>query len=368
MVSAPGGIWAPATRAAMYDLFPRNSDHGRGARGGKCRVCAGGTNAPWLPGEARVDATRIRPTGKRLVGLHSNVRGKYAVNPSWYSQRSFANDLGGNWCEPRLVSIGALSEVLTGATRPPRPNGRCWCRQGSNKPGDDARERQRGDSHDPPFHNKRGKGTKHSWRDSTQTSARGCLLEPLERVVRSPVNRTTSKAGPHGAGRGDSPARDEIVDDGWTFLYRQEPCSNARAGWKRAACAESAERSEPRSCSPGRCWRTSKGVCWRDVDEPGCESGIAAATWQTRCDDPAPKEVDSTNLLMRKGCGGNESVAPRGTEPATGSATTPAVAGVLHLLARRGGEAARYGLDGSARMATCVGNNGRASDPFPRLK
>jgi hypothetical protein len=43
------------------------------------------------------------------------VRGKYTVNPSWYPLRSFANDLGRNGREPRLVPIGALSAARTGA-------------------------------------------------------------------------------------------------------------------------------------------------------------------------------------------------------------------------------------------------------------
>nr|MDO8088768.1 hypothetical protein [Candidatus Sigynarchaeum springense] len=66
------------------------------------------------------------------------------------------------------------------------------------------------------------------------------------------TRRATSLAGPHGAGRGGSPARDELVDDGRTFRYRQCHAraaphgARARAGWKRAASAESAERSDSR--------------------------------------------------------------------------------------------------------------------------
>jgi hypothetical protein len=55
-------------------------------------------------------------------------------------------------------------------------------------------------------------------------------------------------------------------------------------------------------------------------------------------------EAISINLLMRKGCGGNESVAPRGTELGAGSATTPALVGVPHSLARRGEAAAQQDL------------------------
>lgn len=84
----------PATRMAMCDLSPRNSGCERGARGGKCRACAGGTGAPWLPDGPRVDAGRSNPLQTTAVGSYSNVRGKYTMNPSWYVQRSFADDRG----------------------------------------------------------------------------------------------------------------------------------------------------------------------------------------------------------------------------------------------------------------------------------
>jgi hypothetical protein len=63
-----------------------------------------------------------------------------------------------------------------------------------------------------------------------------------------------------------------------------------------------------------------------------------------RGDDPAPMDAISINLLMRKGCGGNESVATRGTELGADSATTPALVGVPHSLARRGEAAAQQDL------------------------
>jgi hypothetical protein len=79
-------------------------------------------------------------------------------------------------------------------------------------------------------------------------------------------------------------------------------------------------------------------------------------------------EAISINLLIRKGCGGNESVTARGTEQATDSATTSAVVGVSHPLTRRGEAAAQHGLEGSTRKNMHFGNSALAGVPFPRRK
>jgi hypothetical protein len=44
------------------------------------------------------------------------------------------------------------------------------------------------------------------------------------------VANATLLAGPHGAGRGNSPARDEIVDDGRSFQYRQNRVQQCTCG------------------------------------------------------------------------------------------------------------------------------------------
>lgn len=113
-----------------------------------------------------------------------------------------------------------------------------------------------------------------------------------------------------------------------------------------------------------------KAVAWHGVDGLGCERGIAAATWQNRGDDPATMEHASIYLRIRNGCGGTERVAARGTEQATGHARAkaPVVVGVSHPPARRGGEAARQGLDGSIHESTRFGNNALAVDPVSRRK
>ncbi|MEX2755012.1 MAG: hypothetical protein Q6365_006430 [Candidatus Sigynarchaeota archaeon] len=86
---------------------------------GSVESALGEPRVPWLPGGSRADASRVVPAPwpRNRAGeeRHSNVREKYTVNPSWYPQRSFANDLGGNRRGPRPVSIGALSAVRTGA-------------------------------------------------------------------------------------------------------------------------------------------------------------------------------------------------------------------------------------------------------------
>ncbi|MEX2718529.1 MAG: hypothetical protein Q6370_019695 [Candidatus Sigynarchaeota archaeon] len=108
--------------------------------------------------------------------------------------------------------------------------------------------------------------------------------------------------------------------------------ARARAGWKRAARAESAVRSDSRYGLSGlesvlRARRKACSGAGTGNDKLGRASGIAAATWQHRDDDPAPMEVASIHLLIWKGCGGHESVAARGTEPAAGIARAKASGG-----------------------------------------
>jgi hypothetical protein len=92
----------PATCTVVCDPSPNHATRGEEPRGRKQVVRAGKTGARWcfLRG-SRVDAglaKRHRRRGvirnPRVVNRRNTHRGRYALNPSWYVQRSFADDRG----------------------------------------------------------------------------------------------------------------------------------------------------------------------------------------------------------------------------------------------------------------------------------
>ncbi len=169
-----------------------------------------------------------QPPGDKNGGAAQQRAGKVhgeplLVVPAVARERSWQNLMRAETCIDRCLVRSAH-----GSTRPPRPNGWCRCRRVVGHACRRCWGRQRGGSHDPPFHNRRGKRAR---------SARGVIrrhrvLAVPSRATRKggPVAQAISPAGPHGAGRGDSPARDEIVDDGRTFPYRQNRVQRCTRG------------------------------------------------------------------------------------------------------------------------------------------
>jgi hypothetical protein len=176
--------------------------------------------------------------------------------------------------------------VLTGAPGQHAQTGGVGVDRWANKPVDDAWERQRGDSHDPPFHTSGKKAQSARGVIRRQRVLAGAYSIHSKGRFGRPLtgNRLTGRYCWLGL-TGLSMAVVSLATKSWMMVGHSHTGKNRAAMHERGGNGRRVPKA-PSVRKPGPARHVDAGgrrkaFAGGDVDGPGRESGIAAATWQT---------------------------------------------------------------------------------------